>query len=204
MKLKYYMRGLGIGILLTTTVLAIAKPKEELTDQEVIKRAEALGMELKSDRDNVLGEMLENSKLTEAPTQMPEKPSPEPTAALTPSEEPTLAPELTVTPEPTKEPSPAPEPSKEPEPTAAPGDTKEEENQERDGVNSGELIVFTVEKGMSSGEVATLLEKVGLIQDSDDFNKYIVKKGKASVIGIGTYTLPIGVTYDEIIAQITM
>ncbi len=182
MKLKYYMRGLGVGILLTTLVLAIANPKEELTDQEVIKRAEALGMELKSDKDNVLGEMLENSKLSEAPTQMPEKPSPEPT----------------------QEPSPSPEPTKEPEPTAAPEDPKEEKSQERDGVNTGELIAFTVEKGMSSGEVAALLEKVGLIQDSDDFNKYIMKKGKASVIGIGTYTLPIGVTYDEIIAQITM
>lgn len=46
MKLKYYLRGLGIGILVTTVILmiAFARHPKELTDAEVIARAKTLGM----------------------------------------------------------------------------------------------------------------------------------------------------------------
>ena len=42
MKRKYYLRGLGLGILVTALVFTIAGPKE-LSDEEIIKRAEELG-----------------------------------------------------------------------------------------------------------------------------------------------------------------
>jgi hypothetical protein len=42
MKRKYYLRGLGIGILITSLVFIIAGPKE-LSDEDIIKRAEELG-----------------------------------------------------------------------------------------------------------------------------------------------------------------
>ena len=35
MKLKYYMRGLGIGILITTLIFAAAGKKEKLTDERL-------------------------------------------------------------------------------------------------------------------------------------------------------------------------
>ncbi len=45
MKLKYYMRGLGIGILVTAVIMGIAlNGKRELTDAEIKERAKALGM----------------------------------------------------------------------------------------------------------------------------------------------------------------
>lgn len=45
MKLKYYLRGLGIGIAVTALVLALAGGgKESLTDAEIIERAKELGM----------------------------------------------------------------------------------------------------------------------------------------------------------------
>ena len=46
MKLKYYLRGLGIGIIVTTLVLMVAfsGKKEKLSDQEIMQRAEQLGM----------------------------------------------------------------------------------------------------------------------------------------------------------------
>lgn len=49
MKLKYYLRGLGIGILLSTLIVSLANKKTvkiELTDDEIIERAEALGMKM--------------------------------------------------------------------------------------------------------------------------------------------------------------
>ncbi|MCR5670091.1 MAG: hypothetical protein K6G10_03730 [Butyrivibrio sp.] len=46
MKLKYYLRGMGIGIILTAIVMgfALGGRKATLSDAEIIKRAKALGM----------------------------------------------------------------------------------------------------------------------------------------------------------------
>ena len=46
MKLKYYLRGMGIGIILTAIVMgfALGGRKGAISDAEVIERAKALGM----------------------------------------------------------------------------------------------------------------------------------------------------------------
>lgn len=56
MRLKYYLRGAGVGIIVTTLVLSVAfwttsysSKKTELTDQEIIERAEKLGMVMAED-----------------------------------------------------------------------------------------------------------------------------------------------------------
>ena len=55
MKLKYYLRGIGIGVIVTTLILMIAygQHKVELTDAEIIRRAEALGMVPKEQIESV-------------------------------------------------------------------------------------------------------------------------------------------------------
>lgn len=47
MKLKYFMRGLGSGIIMTTLVLTLTKTSP--TDDEVMRRAAELGMVIESD-----------------------------------------------------------------------------------------------------------------------------------------------------------
>ncbi len=51
MKLKYYLRGLGIGIIGTAIVMGIALSgkKETLSDAEIIERARLLGMEMEGE-----------------------------------------------------------------------------------------------------------------------------------------------------------
>lgn len=53
MRFKYYLRGIGIGILFSTIVLSISflfhKPK--ISDEEIIIRAKELGMELVEDSE---------------------------------------------------------------------------------------------------------------------------------------------------------
>ena len=46
MKLKYYMRGIGIGVLVTTIILVIAFAfsGNNMSDEEIINRAKKLGM----------------------------------------------------------------------------------------------------------------------------------------------------------------
>lgn len=46
MKLKYYLRGMGIGIIVTTIILAISfsRIEVEISDEEIMARAAILGM----------------------------------------------------------------------------------------------------------------------------------------------------------------
>lgn len=44
MKLRYYLRGLGLGIVITTVFFAVSRPGHAMSDQEVMKRAKELGM----------------------------------------------------------------------------------------------------------------------------------------------------------------
>lgn len=47
MKLKYYLRGLGVGIVVTAVILTIANHLgNKMSDEDIIKRAAKLGMEL--------------------------------------------------------------------------------------------------------------------------------------------------------------
>ena len=46
MKVKYYLRGMGVGILITTLIFAVsyAIQKPKMSDEEIIAAAKQLGM----------------------------------------------------------------------------------------------------------------------------------------------------------------
>lgn len=184
MKLKYYMRGLGIGIILTTLIFTITGTEEKLSDKEIMQRARVLGMVTEEEQNAGLEEVLNNkpTNSVEEHTKKPEEPSLTPTN--TPEELITPTPTVEPTPEPTMEPTTTP--TIKPEPSIQPSQ-----------------ISFTIEKGMASGQVANLLVEVGLIEDATAFNRYIVYQGKESIIRIGSYTLPQDASYDDIINEIT-
>lgn len=70
MKLKYYLRGLGIGIFVTAFICTIAAGSpSELTDQEIMERAESLGMVRESGTLTDAGNMFSNEGETEATNQ---------------------------------------------------------------------------------------------------------------------------------------
>ena len=90
MRLKYYLRGLGAGILFSVLVFAfIVGPKEaEISDEEIIQRAKQLGLrevniDMEKLRDN-------DGTGTPTPTSVPTPTStPTPTSVLTPTSTPT-------------------------------------------------------------------------------------------------------------------
>jgi cell division septation protein DedD len=201
MKLKYYMRGLGIGIILTTLILTIVN--NMISEDEIIKRATALGMTFADEEDDKLNEMLGNGEtvtpgvtpgvtLTVSPSQTPtNKPTSEPTPTVEPSQAPTQA--ITLTP--TK----APAPTMMPKPTATPKPTDEPKNEQ----GKDKKISFTITRGMGSSEVADVLVQAGVIKDAKDFNESIIKAGKASNIKVGEFKVKKDASYDEIIKLIT-
>ena len=95
MKLKYYLRGLGIGILVTTVILSLAGVgRKNMTDEEVVKRAKELGMV----ESTLLSELPDQTKAEEVRTPEPEN-SPAPEETTTTPETPAAPEETPVSPE---------------------------------------------------------------------------------------------------------
>ena len=209
MKLKYYMRGLGTGILFAIIVMSLtgANGKETMSDSEIIHAAKKLGMVEADSNIKITG--LNPTPTPEASTQEPEDSS-----TITPITEPTEIPESIVTEEPTKEPTLAPtqEPTQEPTiaptatPTPEPTPTQEptKEPEEVEGKEPiGDTITLTIVKGMYSHHVAEEADRIGLVEDAKEFDRYLIDHGYASSIRIGDYVFEQGVTFAEIAEIIT-
>lgn len=219
MKRKYYMRGLGIGVIITAILFTVAFPKNKpaMTDEEIIAKAKELGYVKKTegvtpeDIDKIKEQEgigttpggAQDSTTTPGPTTSP-VPTPD---APTPPEEPDKpdAPEMptnvptrevlpdTPTPKPTVTPEPTPtlEPTKAPtkKPTATVAPTK---------APATGVITVKVERGMTATKVARLLEAAGAIDSATEFASYLRENNLADEINIGTFSVPAGATYEEI------
>ncbi len=112
-KKKYYMRGLGFGILITALILMIVHRKDAMTDAKAIMRAKELGYVLSEELDPVPTQTIDmealKAKLTETP---------QPTLTPTPIPEEDLEPLPNGDPDPDLEPLP----NGDPDPDLIPAD----------------------------------------------------------------------------------
>ena len=211
-----YLRGLGIGIVVTALLMGFtAGRKQTMTDEEIKAKAAALGM---VEQESVLKPVVSPEPVQESAAKPTEVPTPEPTE--TPTPEPTEAPE----PEPTEAPAPEPTETPTPEPTLTPEEKQEtqtpdepkeeekpaetakpEETKEQSGSNVRTEGTFTLQiaGGYGSEKVCALLEKGGLISSAADFDKYLCDHGYDHKIRTGTYTIAAGSDYETIAKIIT-
>lgn len=177
MKLKYYLRGLGIGIVVTAVILTIANHLgNKMSDEDIIKRAAKLGMVMKEDESLF--------PPTEPETTTPEPTSPSPaeqdTTAVKPAEPETTTPE-TTTPVPTEPETTTPVPA-EPQ-------------------TSGIVIhtaTITVTSGMYSEAVSQKLEEAGIVKNWREFNEYLTSNGYAERLQTGTHSFNSEMDFKEI------
>lgn len=196
MKRKYYLRGLGIGILITAIVFIIAGPSE-LSDDEIIKRAKELGY-VKADEQVTpsigIKELLEHT------------PIPTPTATMAPQETLTPEPTSTPTPEPTATPTPEPTSTPTPEPTATPTPTPTETPAPTQAVTPDTEVVtatIVVERGNTATVVCNKVEAAGIIEDAKVLRKYLIDNQLTDYINIGSYTLSSDMSMKEIAEVLT-
>lgn len=177
MKLKYYLRGLGVGIVVTAVILTIANHLgNKMSDEDIIKRAAKLGMVMKEDESLF--------PPTEPETTAPEPTSPSPaeqdTTAVKPAEQETTTPEPT-TPVPTEPETTTPVPA-EPQ-------------------TSGVVIhtaTITVTSGMYSEAVSQRLEEAGIVKNWREFNEYLTSNGYAERLQTGTHSFNSEMDFNEI------
>ncbi|MBO5087194.1 MAG: hypothetical protein J6C01_00840, partial [Lachnospiraceae bacterium] len=64
-------------------------------------------------------------------------------------------------------------------------------------------VTITIKGGSTSFPVCQKLQELGVIKDATDFDNYLIKNGYANRIRVGTHTLTIGMSYEEIAIAIS-
>jgi len=181
MNLKYYLRGLGIGIIVTAVIMSIAgkDSKESLSDAEIRARAAQLGM-------------VEESGLLSDLTTEELKPTEEPKSTGTPK--PTEEPKPTKTPKATE----APKEEEEPKTTEEPKATKAPSTKP-----AVEMVDFNINQGESSYTICKRLKEYGLIASAEDFDTYLCDQGLDKRLQAGKFSIPEDATPKEIAEILT-
>ena len=195
MKLKYYLRGLGIGMAVTALILGISfsgrqgQEAQTLTDEQIRERASELGM-------------VDSSELTLAELQNSAQPQTTMEPEVTEKPKLTADPETTTEPEATAEPemTTKPETTAEPEMTTKPEATKEPEL-----ITAPEQsqTTITIKKGSDSGSVSRMFYEAGLVENAKAFDNYLCNNGYSRSINPGIYEIAPGTSEEEIAKIIT-
>ena len=188
MKTRYYLRGLGLGILITAVFFLLGGKNDQTMSDEMIKqRARELGMV----ESTVLANIGENTKETEESSQEEEVVLETITDAVADATE-----EMTET----ESVDEASEELTDEELTTTEETTSDESEESETEV---EKICIVVNSGERSGHVSYRLYSEGLIDDSDEFDLFMMQNGYDKKIRSGEHFIPVGSEFQEI-AEILM
>jgi len=174
MKLKYYLRGLGIGVFVSVLIVGLASGRQKMTDEEVIARAKELGMVenmvLSNLNDSQQGnvsaddEQVNNTEETEPIESEPIETEPVETEPI----------------------------------ESEPIETEPVETVPVESAPSGENVTITIRSGESSVTVSKTLEAAGLVENASAYDRFLCENGYDRKIRVGTYEIPVGASEEEI------
>lgn len=194
MKAKYFLRGLGAGILLATIVL-FAVYSYRYSDSKIIQRAKELGMVYDSKEQGAGDEKPASAAVKETTTELETKEPPAETTTEPETKE-TQA-ETTTEPE-TKE--ALEETTTEPEITTQPA-TKAT-TAAVTGENTGDSIKVTIPSGTKATTLAQELENLKVVESAEDFKNFLIENNYTHRLLSGEFYLNAGMSYEEIISVI--
>ncbi len=230
MKFKYFLRGLGIGMLFASIIFFIAyrqDPSVNLTDEEIIQKAKALGMVEKKDPVKELLTAGENSSESDEllSTDTIEDNSSEKNASekiTVKTEEKSVSEEEKISEKQNSKESITSEVTteeKKQKATTGQQITTDEEVQIEQQITTMEeipteqqitteeevekVVSFTIRGGSSSLTVCKNLQKEGLIENAAELDAYLIENRYANRIRAGTYELQPGMSFEEIAKKIS-
>lgn len=230
MEKKYYLRGLGLGIVVTAIIMGIALPHgtktREMTDDEVIARAKELGM---TEDTRLLEPTEEEPEETDAADaqEAPVKKDIAVKAEAEAQKKDTAAADISVqtdtadgteqkptvdTPAPVQTTTSATSSKAEPkrdtnemtkqDDDANAGSAESEESEEEEERNTKSIAKsITIASGDGSYTVAKKLEEAGVVSSAAAYDTYLCGHGYDKRLRPGTFQIPAGAT-DEQIAKI--
>lgn len=215
MNLKYYLRGLGVGIVVTSLIFGIGlgSRKEALSNEEIKERARALGMveepvtvaeaatqqeqeaqEAETDADPELKDDVEPEVSSEPTADASVEPTVNASAEADAEKAAGTEPEINVESEASVTPSATPEANDEstPEASATPKVGSET------AADSKEIVDITINPGEGSYAISRKLEQSGLIDDASEYDAYLCDNGYHTKLRAGVHKIPMGSTREEI------
>jgi len=179
-KLKYYLRGLGIGIIVTTIILVscFSMQKPKMTDAQIIEKASQLGM-IMPEQDSVVAAETETTEPEETQQKNEQQVAAEEVQQET--EQQTEVPKEQAT-----------------EETQQDAPSEDTENAESEEPAQQEPFTLVVNRGDVCRTMCENLAANGVIDDSEGLRKYLSEVGYASFISAGTYQIPYHASYEEI------
>lgn len=175
MKAKYFLRGLGAGILLATIVL-FAVYSYRYSDSKIIQRAKELGMVYDSKEQGADDEKPASAAVKETTTEPETK-------------------------EPPAETTTEPEIATQPETTTAQPATKAT-TAAVTGENTGDSIKVTIPSGTKATTLAQELENLKVVESAEDFKNFLIENNYTHRLLSGEFYLNAGMSYEEIISVI--
>lgn len=198
--MKNFIRGMGVGILITTIVLGTAYMLvgRTISDSEVKERAKKLGMV--EEQQNILKENAseeagsQNGAENDVSSQEAVQTVPEETSG----EEPAAVPEVTAVPEEQTFTDNAGQQM--PDSGTVQEQTAPDVPQAAE--TAGEKVSVTINRGQDGISVSRMLQENGVVADAFDFNRYLSENRLQMDIMHGTFELEKNMDYGAIVQKI--
>ena len=188
MKLKYYLRALGVGIVVTALLMGFATQPPKSVREDTIEQ------------NAVLTDVASVEESSEEAAASDEKPALEPEETEESEAESSAEAEEEISVEESSEEASEEEPVEEPAEEST--EEAEEESVEESTEESHEpltgTITFSIVKGDSSDRVARKLYDLGLVKDAKAFDRYLCQNGYDKRISTGNYEVSLSASEEEI------
>ncbi|MFQ7713469.1 MAG: hypothetical protein ACLRI8_01665 [Agathobacter rectalis] len=184
MRLKYYLRGLGLGIIFAVIIMMIGfhDNKQSMSDTEIIEKAKTLGMVEAKNISGTVADEYNSEKLTPLlQTQM-------------------LLPKTETEQDSQMQDSQTAQEDTQQEAAQPAADAKQETVEPQDAVTT---YTITVTSQDTCRTIAEKLKALNLVDDAEQFRIYIGQKGADHFIADGEHVIPQGASYDDIITILT-
>jgi len=213
MERKYYLRGLGVGIVVTAVIMGMAlSGSHKMTDEEIMKRARELGMvedtylsDTSADEEQQAEQNQEDSPEGQAALPVAE---PEPESSQAAKED---IPETAEPAEPEEgtfpvaqpvEPEAVPEEIESPK-TEIEKDTNEMTRQEDTASLPAKRKRVTIVSGDGSYTVALKLKEAGAVMSAESFDDFLCERGYDKKLRTGTFQIPADASEEQIARIVT-
>lgn len=216
MRIKYFLRGVGIGIIVTTIILSVAhNSNRELTDSEIIERAGKLGMSFTASSSESQTQSVEETESTSSISSQQETSGEEQDGDKESQSNETESDEgqseadmdnAGVTGE-----TQTDTVTDNTEDAATDNEPAIEQSTANQSTASGSLDTTTqasvscklnIVAGMSSRTVCDMLKQNEIIADAAEFDSYLVSIGYDDKIRIGEVEVSSDMTYEELAAAL--
>lgn len=190
MRLKYYLRGLGLGIIFAVIIMMIGfhGNKQSMSDTEIIEKAKTLGMVEAKNISGTVADEYNSEKTDSSATNSDASSQKAETEQDSQMQDSQTAQEDTQQEDTRQE---AAQPA---------ADAKQETVEPQDAVTTYTISVTSQD---TCRTIAEKLKALNLVDDAEQFRIYMGQKGADHFIADGEHVIPQGASYDDIITILT-